>query len=66
MSEYVRAAKRRSWHVVRNWTRVTGRAVALCGRTVWSVELQTDAPALDERGCEPCARLALRNEETLR
>lgn len=66
MNEYIRSSRRRSWHIVRNWTRVTGRAVALCGRTVMSLEIDRVSPALDEKGCETCERIALRNAETLR
>lgn len=53
----------RSWHLIRNWTRVDGQATTLCGRTA-SGEALPVFPN-DEKTCETCARLRLRNEATL-
>ncbi len=52
-----------SWHIVRNWTRVEGQAVTLCGRTA-SGATAAIFPN-DEPSCESCARIALRNEATV-
>ena len=47
----------RSWHIVKSWTRVPGRAVTYCGRTVVGDIL--DELRLTEKSCETCARLAI-------
>lgn len=52
-----------SWHLVRSWTRVPGRAVTLCGRTASGPT--ADIFPNDEPSCETCARVRLRNEATL-
>ena len=45
-----------SWHVVRTWTRVPGRALTLCGRSVTGVEhALPDFPA-GAKTCESCLR----------
>ena len=52
MSEFVRI---RSWHVIRTWTRMPGRAITLCGRTS-DGESSPDLP-MDEKSCETCLRI---------
>jgi hypothetical protein len=45
----------RSWHIIRTWTRVPGRAITLCGRTV--VGDAYPEPAGGEATCETCFRI---------
>jgi hypothetical protein len=45
-----------SWHIVRNWTRVPGRAETRCGRTADGQT--TDSLPGDEKSCESCLRYA--------
>lgn len=52
--------KIRSWHVIRTWTRVPGRAITLCGRDADG--LTENTLPLDEKSCETCLRLATRRE----
>lgn len=47
--------KIRSWHRVREWTRVPGRAITLCGRTV-SGQQSVTLP-MTEKSCETCLRI---------
>lgn len=54
MNEYIRM---RSWHLIRTWTRVPGRAITLCGRTVQNRETANTLP-MDEKSCETCLRMA--------
>ena len=64
MNGYVRI---RSWHVIKTWTRVPGRALTLCGRQVDTLvetphggEGHATAPGLPlgDKSCESCLRLA--------
>ena len=61
--EYVQNADRPdlSWHVNRTWTRVPGRALALCGRTIPNAANRFDRPA--EKTCETCLRIAVGKKE---
>lgn len=49
----------RSWHVIRTWTRVPGRAITLCGRTA---EGPTAEGRGDERSCETCLYIKAKKE----
>jgi hypothetical protein len=51
----------RSWHVIRTWTRVPGRAITLCGRTATG-ESRDIFPS-EERTCETCLRIAARRDD---
>lgn len=51
----------RSWHAIRNWTRVPDRAVTLCGRTADGT-VAADLP-MGEKSCETCLRLSVHREE---
>lgn len=53
MNEWFRI---RSWHIVKTWTRVPGRAISLCGKTGDDVEHAPYPPA-DEKTCESCFRI---------
>jgi len=44
----------RSWHIIRTWTRVPGRALTRCGK-VATGEPSNDFG--DEKTCESCLRL---------
>jgi len=44
-----------SWHALRTWTRVPGRAITRCGRTINEVEHRSDLPG-NEKSCESCLR----------
>jgi hypothetical protein len=45
-----------SWHALRTWTRVPGRAITRCGRTVSDIEhALPDFPG-DAKTCETCLR----------
>lgn len=46
--------KIRSWHVIRTWTRVPGRAITLCGRTATGESADSFG---NERSCETCLRI---------
>jgi hypothetical protein len=46
----------RSWHIIRTWTRVPGRAITLCGKSATG-ETQPVFPP-DEKTCETCLRLS--------
>jgi len=52
MTVYIRI---RSWHIVRTWTRVPGRAITLCGRSASGAT--TDSFG-DDASCETCLRIA--------
>jgi hypothetical protein len=52
MTVYIRI---RSWHIVRTWTRVPGRAITLCGR---SASGPTAEGFGDDASCETCLRIA--------
>lgn len=56
--EYVRI---RSWHIVRTWTRVPGRAITRCGR----IAAGASSPFLpsNEPSCESCLRYARGDED---
>jgi hypothetical protein len=56
--------KLRSWHAVRTFTRVPGRAIALCGR--WLTGPFVTALPLNDKTCETCLRLLERVRETER
>lgn len=45
----------RSWHAIRTWTRVPGRAITLCGLTAEG-DSRLEFPA-DEKSCESCLRM---------
>ena len=49
----------RSWHLIRTWTRVPGRAITLCGKPAHGSTID-DFGA--ERSCESCLRAKARNE----
>jgi len=53
MNEWIRI---QSWHVVRNWTRVPGRAVTMCGRSSVgdTAFLVRDGGQLDLDHAKPC------------
>jgi len=44
----------RSWHIVRTWTRVPGRAITLCGR---SASGPTSDGFGESASCETCLRI---------
>ena len=52
MQGYVRF---RSWHVIKTWTRVPGRALTLCGRLATGAT--ADVLPLGDKSCETCLRL---------
>jgi hypothetical protein len=45
-----------SWHLLATWTRVPGRALTLCGRTVQDPPTSAELPG-NEKSCETCLRL---------
>lgn len=45
-----------SWHAIRTWTRVPGRAVTLCGRLVNDVTVALDDFPTGDKTCESCLR----------
>jgi len=47
--------KIRSWHIIRTWTRVPGRAITLCGRSATG---PTSAGFGDDKSCETCLRIS--------
>ena len=47
--------KIRSWHVVRTFTRVPGRAITLCGKQAQG-QTSTGLP-MAEKSCETCLRI---------
>ncbi len=59
--EWVQRRPELSWHAVRDWTRVPGRARTVCGRTV-SGETSDALPA--EKSCETCLRIVARRSTT--
>lgn len=60
MNTYFRR-NRRSWHRYVTFTRA-GTIVARCGRRLLDTNVEwTDKPPLNEKGCEVCSRLALRD-----
>lgn len=66
--KYVRI---RSWHIISTWTRVPGRGITRCGRTVVTMgtaaeNVRVTAPFLptNEKSCETCLRLTRHDEET--
>ena len=54
--------RRKSWHIISTWTRVPGRAIALCGLVIEGPEM--DIFPAGERTCETCLRLDARHKET--
>ena len=52
--------KIRSWHLIRTWTRVPGRAITLCGRSAEGQE--SGEPPSDEATCESCFRIRERRQ----
>ncbi len=60
MPTYVRRTgrKRASWHVISR--EFTGAVATLCGRLIDGGFERSSAAPIDEKGCETCARLALR------
>lgn len=54
MSEWIRTQSG-SWHRVKTWTRVPGRAITLCGKTV-NGDVQADRDH-SEKSCESCFRI---------
>ena len=44
-----------SWHCLRTWTRVPGRAITLCGRSFTAVT-RVELPA--DKTCETCLRIS--------
>ena len=48
-----------SWHVIRTWTRVPGRALTYCGRTATGESADDFG---DDRTCETCFRITAKNE----
>lgn len=49
-----------SWHVIRNFTRVPGRVVTVCGRTF---EGPTSDTLPSGKSCESCLRLVAREDD---
>lgn len=47
----------RSWHILKTWTRVPGRAITLCGKPATG---STADDFGDERSCESCLRIKAR------
>lgn len=47
----------RSWHIVRTWTRMPGRAITLCGRTANPTVAAQEHPPGEGRTCERCFQL---------
>lgn len=60
---YIKADKpRRSWHLLRTWTRAPGRAITLCGRTIQDPLEHDGVPA--QRTCETCYRVNASRQQT--
>lgn len=53
----------RSWHIVKGWTRVPGRATTRCGRVADGATSLT-LPS-DEASCESCLRYARQDADRL-
>ena len=60
---YIRKKKprTRSWHLLRTWTRVPRRAIAMCERTILVDEESKKTP--QGKTCESCYRAAARTQE---
>ncbi len=52
---------RRSWHLLRTWTRVPGRALTVCGLTIEGALEHDGVPA--QRTCERCWRVKASRED---
>ena len=57
----------RSWHIIRSWTRVPGRARTLCGLSVVTQgegKVNATAPGLPAgKSCETCLRIDKRRAD---
>jgi hypothetical protein len=59
---YVKAKHWSSWHLLRTWTRVSGRAITVCGRQVADAVINIGVPAM--KTCEACFRIDASHRET--
>jgi hypothetical protein len=50
----------RSWHAIRNWSRVPGRAITLCGRAATG---ETSDTLPEGKSCENCLRIVARKAD---
>ena len=58
-TQWVRIA---SWHAIRTWSRMPGRAITLCGRQSRDGE-ETSDTLPSERSCETCLRIVARKAD---
>jgi hypothetical protein len=55
MGEWGRYGKSRTWHAVRTFTRVPGRAVSMCSRTLHS-PYEKEPPKPYQPRCKICSK----------